>query len=208
MVVDILHDTLVFGRRVRRLVELLAPLVEGSTLLDVGCGDGSISRLVGNARSGLQVRGIDVLVRPETKIPVAPFDGLNIPHPDRSFDTVMLVDVIHHAVDGRRLLAEAARVAARRVLIKDHDRNGLLAYSTLRFMDWVCNARHGVALPYNYWNREEWRQAFQSAQLTTEFSTESLRLYPWPASMVFDRGLHFIAASRPGFIAASRPAGG
>jgi SAM-dependent methyltransferase len=152
--------------------------------------------LVGS-RPGLDIHGIDVLVRSETKIPVTRFDGLNIPHPDRSFDTVMLVDVVHHAEDGHRLLAEAARVAHRRVLIKDHNRDGILAYSTLRFMDWVGNARHGVALPYNYWSRAEWRQAFTGAKLGAESSAEALGLYPWPAGMVFDRHLHFIAALRP-----------
>ena len=42
-------------------------------------------------------------------------------------------------------------MAARGIVLKDHTRNGLFSGSTLRFMDWVGNARHGVRLPYNYW---------------------------------------------------------
>ena len=38
---------------------------------------------------------------------------------------------------------------------------GFLAGPTLRFMDWIGNARHGVALPYNYWSAQEWTLALQ-----------------------------------------------
>ncbi len=48
-----------------------------------------------------------------------------------------------------RLLAEAKRVSRGGIVIKDHFREGVLADATLRFMDWVGNAQHGVVLPYN-----------------------------------------------------------
>ena len=49
------------------------------------------------------------------------------------------------------LLRETVRVARQVIVIKDHLLKGAFAYSTLRLMDWVGNARHDVALPYNYW---------------------------------------------------------
>jgi hypothetical protein len=91
------------------------------------------------------------------------------------------------------LLAEAARVARRAVVIKDHLREGLLADATLRFMDRVGNRRHGVALPHNYWTRDRWREAFQRCGLAVDRWSERLGLYPWPAAWVFDRSLHFVA---------------
>lgn len=190
-----LHSRLVFPRRVRRLVELLPEFIpQYSTVLDVGCGDGLISKLLAERRPDISVHGIDVLVRPTTHIPVTEFDGRTIPFPDDSFDVVLFVDVIHHTDDGRALLREAARVARRRVVIKDHNRNGLFAGPTLRFMDWVGNARHGVALPYNYWSRDEWQQAFAATDLVSAERCDDLGLYPWPASLLFGRSLHFIAA--------------
>jgi hypothetical protein len=60
-------------------------------------------------------------------------------------------------------------------------------------MDWVGNARHGVALPYNYWPRSKWLDAFNDLDLRLNVWKEDLGLYPWPANLVFERSLHFVA---------------
>jgi hypothetical protein len=108
----------------------------------------------------------------------------------------MFVDVLHHTLDPMLLLKEAVRVAAKEIIIKDHNRNGFLAGVTLRFMDWVGNARYGVALPYNYWPKEKWGEAFSLLDLTVVRINTKIGLYPWPASVVFGRGLHFVAKVR------------
>jgi hypothetical protein len=77
------------------------------------------------------------------------------------------VDVLHHT-DDPRVLLRGARVARRNILIKDHTRNGLFAGPTLRFMDGVGNARFGVALPYNYWTRQQWQDAFRDLDVEVE----------------------------------------
>ena len=89
------------------------------------------------------------------------------------------------------LLREAVRVSRGFLVIKDHTADGLLARPTLRFMDRVCNARHGVALPFNYWTRQRWLEAFQAMGLTIIDWESELEIYPWPASVVFGRSLHF-----------------
>jgi len=189
-----LHQAHVFDRRVRVLAGRLAPLYpERARVLDVGCGDGRIAHEIGRIRPDLSVQGIDVLLRPRTYIPVSRFDGSHLPFADGAFDAVSFVDVLHHTLDPNVLLAEASRVARHAVIIKDHCADGLLAHQTLRLMDWVGNARHGVALPYNYWTERQWREAFARLALTIEVWQERLGLYPWPASLLFDRRLHFVA---------------
>lgn len=194
---NVVHDRAVFRRRVRVLSTLLADeLGPGGTVLDLGCGDGSIAKAIMERKPGLSFRGIDVLVREHTLIPVTPFDGHTIPAQDGSFDWVTIVDVLHHTDDPARLVAEASRVARQGVVIKDHLREGFAAYQTLRLMDWIGNKGHGVRLPYNYLSRAEWQAIFAKTNIAAQSWRESLSLYPFPASLLFDRHLHFIARLR------------
>jgi len=165
-------------------------------VLDVGSGDGRLAQLVANKRPDISIQGIDVRVRTDSAIHVETFNGTSIPYGEGSFDVVMLVDVLHHTADPMILLREAVRVARQVILIKDHLLKGVLAYSTLRLMDWVGNARHKVALPYNYWTPAEWNGAFDKLGLAVSSWESNLKLYPFPADLIFGRSLHFIAALR------------
>ena len=190
-----LHEVHASGRRLRVLAGALAPLLpEAGRVLDVGCGDGRLAERVLALRRGLALEGVEVMPRPGTRIPVTGFDGRRLPFADGAFDAVLVVDTIHHAQDGDALLAECARVAGR-VVVKDHLRDPLLARPTLRFMDWVGNRRHGVAVPDDYWRRARWEDAFARAGLSVE-RFETVRLFPPPLTWLFDRGMHFVAALR------------
>jgi SAM-dependent methyltransferase len=192
--VDQLHQNYVLSRRVRVLGEHLAKLLPpGASVLDVGSGDGLLAAELLRKRSDIQVQGVDVHVRTTAAIPVASFDGRTLPFGDSSFDAVVLVDVLHHADDPARLLREAARVARGPILIKDHTCDRFLAIPTLRFMDRVGNARHGVSLPYRYWRRQTWLDNFRALGLEITFWENDLGLYPIPARWLFGGSLHFLA---------------
>lgn len=192
-ILDRIHGSRVFPRRVTRLKNLLAEAIPGgATVLDIGCGDGSLAALLLEARPDLVVTGLEVLRRPSTRIPVTLFDGKHIPFGDRSFDIVMFVDVLHHTVDPMILLREAARVARLGLVIKDHIAKGIFAKTRLRVMDYIGNARHGVALPYNYWTEKQWRAAQTELRLRPVVLIRDLKLYPGPADAVFGANLHFV----------------
>ena len=188
-----LRERLVVPRRTAVLADTISrALFDAQTALDVGCGEGSMDLLIEAAVPGLVIRGVDVLVWPEARIPVEKYDGYRLPFDDKNFDAVMFVDVLHHTDDPMVLLREAKRVARRAIVLKDHIMDGALAYLILRFMDWVGNAHHNVALPYNYWSERRWRTAFAELGLGVEQWQTMLGLYPWPVSLVFERGLHFV----------------
>jgi SAM-dependent methyltransferase len=195
--IESVHGGYVHERRIVVLSDWCSKIIPvNSKVLDVGCGDGRLARLVADKRPDISIRGIDVFQRKDAAMPMQTFDGESIPYAEGSFDIVMFVDVLHHASKPLTLLREAARVARQAILIKDHLVEGTFAYSTLRFMDWVGNARHGVALPYNYWTLAKWNRVLDDLGLNIDFWESNLRLYPFPADLIFGRSLHFFALLR------------
>ena len=192
------HEKLVFNRRVRVLVEQIgAMLPANAQMLDVGTGDGQIAKMIGEMQEGTNVEGIDIMERVTTHIPVTLFDGTTIPMEDNSVDVVTFVDVLHHTDDPQILISEASRVARMAVIIKDHLSENKFAHMTLRLMDRVGNAPHGVVLPYNYAPRKDWDTWLETAGLETDKFQTDVPLYPAPAKWVFGRKLHFIARLTP-----------
>jgi SAM-dependent methyltransferase len=198
ILLNAVHNSVVFGRRVRVLSNLLARTIpDGGHVLDLGSGDGSVAVALMRLRSDLKVEGVDVKVRPDALINVTEISGDTLPFEDQFFDYVTIVDVLHHTGDPAVVLSEACRVARKGVVIKDHLLQGFAAGPTLRIMDWVGNRGHDVALPYNYLSREKWKLVFQRSGLAPVTWIEKIHLYPPPASLLFDRGLHFVALLAP-----------
>jgi SAM-dependent methyltransferase len=194
-----LHGRLIFGRRVRAIAENIAQMIPSgvASMLDVGCGDGTLARSIMERRSGLTAEGVEIRARPVTAIPVREFDGRILPFADRSRDVVMLVDVLHHAEEPILLIREAGRVATRAVIIKDHLTGAWLSHERLRLMDWVGNIGHGVPLRYAYWSPEQWNTAFRDAGLKEVERRERLGLYGPSLRWIFERRLHFVSRLVP-----------
>lgn len=193
------HGKLIFGRRVRVLAAHAAALVpsDARSVVDVGCGDGTLAQLILARRSDLEISGLEIRARPVTAIPVQEFDGRILPLDDASRDVVLMVDVLHHAEDPQLLLREAARVARTAVIIKDHLSDPWLGHQRLGVMDWVGNIGHGVPLRNGYWSRAEWSDAFARAELHERERRERLGLYPAPTRWLFETGLHFMSRLQP-----------
>jgi SAM-dependent methyltransferase len=188
------HAKMVFGRRARVLGEVLAARIpQHSAVLDIGCGDGTIARLLAQRCSEISIEGVEFAPRPQCRIPCRRFDGAQLPFADGSFDVCLFVDVLHHTDDPCILLREARRVTRRFVLIKDHLSENWLDFKTLQFMDWVGNRPHGVRLPYNYLHCKEWQASFAQCGLSIAQWTTNVPLYPFPFSLLVGRALHFVA---------------
>lgn len=187
------HGRLVHQRRSRVLASRLAQLLpNGGTVLDIGCGDGLLDKMLMESHPDLEIHGIDIAVRPEAHVPVDLFDGRVIPHEERSFDIALLVDVVHHSDHPEALLAEAARVGRSAVIVKDHLSDAWLADARLRLMDQIGNRAHGVSIPYNYWSSDQWFDAFKRLSLEPTVWEAELHLYPPAIDWIFGRSLHFI----------------
>jgi ubiquinone/menaquinone biosynthesis C-methylase UbiE len=196
-VIGHLHGRFVFKRRVNVIAKHLAAMIPpGSKVLDVGCGDGSLAALLTQIAPGIEVQGVEVHARPDCAIDCRLYDGEHLPFPDNSFDLCLFVDVLHHTMDPETICKDASRVSKASVLIKDHLCENAFDKWTLRFMDWVGNRHHGVALPYNYLSGERWSKLFDAAGLEPVKTERDLPLYSPPFSFLFGRNLHFVSLLR------------
>jgi SAM-dependent methyltransferase len=191
------HARYVHPRRTDVLTAHLADLVpQDATVLDIGAGDGLITKKLQDRRPDLAVTAVEVLLRPVQHVRVELFDGTHLPHEDHSFDAAILVDVLHHAPDPLRLLGEARRVARNTIVIKDEMAEGVLSRQTLHLMERLANTQHGISIPATFWGRHDWDSAFATLDLRVDEWRDRLGLYPLPANLLFERGFHFIARLR------------
>ena len=89
------------------------------SILDLGCGYGAYGGAL--MKEGMKCVGCDINLQYLKKasqqgLPVVNVDT-SLPFPDRSFDSVLMFEVIEHVPDIKSILTEAFRVARKNVLI-------------------------------------------------------------------------------------------
>jgi SAM-dependent methyltransferase len=160
-----LNEALFFPIRYKRLVRSLSPMIgDDKKILDVGAANGELARRLKDALP-IEILGIDIAVQPNSSIPVLLYDGKNLPFHDDSFECVLLIDVLHHDRNPRRLLEEAARVSRRHVIVKDHYWTNGLDLHLLKLSDFLGNKCYGIRLPYNFLTLQQWSELWETSGL-------------------------------------------
>lgn len=142
---------------------LLRPHAPFSRCLDFGAGDGWFAASFLERRLTKDVTAVDVQARPNSFAAVTLYDGVRLPFPERSFDLVSCVDVLHHCPDPRASLEDALRCADRFFLIKDHTFEGPAGRAALAVLDEIGNRRFGIPSPFNYRTRQQWSDWIEDA---------------------------------------------
>ncbi|HOY55893.1 MAG TPA: methionine biosynthesis protein MetW [bacterium] len=109
-----------------------AEMVKSGTVLDLGCGDGLFMELLKEkniAAFGLDISDVAVNICQEKKLATQVFDFTSneLPYQERSFDYVVMLDVLEHLYQPEKLLAEAARVAKEYIVFSVPNFNSLPA---------------------------------------------------------------------------------
>jgi len=103
-----------------RHIEMLCSSVQHETIIDIGCGDGSVLKRLAETGFGTDLYALEVSEIPlrvmRTKevdrvVGGVLFDGYHIPYPDDTFDLAILSHVIEHLEYPRMMLHEAGRIA-------------------------------------------------------------------------------------------------
>jgi ubiquinone/menaquinone biosynthesis C-methylase UbiE len=158
-------------------------LKAGESLLDVGAGTGFFARWLQD-RLGVRPTLCDLVDygNRDRSLPfVLQADPRRLPAEDRSFDAVLLVFVLHHVASGEdqeRLVAEAARVARRRVLIVEDTPRSAWDRAMNRFFDWALNVRHGIPTPFTFRTAEAWLELFRSRGLPVAGTSTFRSVWP------------------------------
>jgi SAM-dependent methyltransferase len=189
-----IHRRLVQAPRTSLLAGPLARLAgPASSLLDVGAGDGEVAEAVGTSCGTGRVEGVDVLRQPHARIPVTTYDGARLPFPDAAFEVVLLSDVIHHADDPALLLSEAARVAERAVVIKDHFAFGPASRALLLALDLFANGLYGIRVRGAYLSPAAWLRLAADAGLEIDALVWPLDVHHDPIRRITRSEVQFAA---------------
>lgn len=192
-----LHHTEVRLPRAARLVDVLAELGGPATsLLDVGAGDGLVGAELAKRLGAEVALGVDVRPQPGAALRTLAYDGARLPLDDRSFELVVLSDVLHHAADPLLLLREALRVASRAVLLKDHLAFSPITHALLWAMDLAGNLEQGVQVRARYFDPASLWATLEAAGAELESLRWPLEIHAPPLGRLLPSRLHFAASLR------------
>lgn len=150
--------------RADNVVSQIAPYLDPSQrIIDIGAGTCSVCELL--TERGYDVTPVDVedLSFIDGLAPRL-YDGARLPFADDEFDVALLLTVLHHAHRPEQVLAEAARVA-RRVIVMEDVYQATTQRLLLSTLDSVLNLDF-AAHPRNYRTEQGWLELFEARGLT------------------------------------------
>jgi ubiquinone/menaquinone biosynthesis C-methylase UbiE len=147
----------------------VAPFVRGRRLLDLGAGEGFVGTAL-RARERVWVCSVDVGPFRRAPGPYVAYDGRRLPFADRTFDTTLILLVLHHCADPEAVLNEAVRVTRRHLLVVESVYRNPRDRCWLDLLDHRLNRyRYGGAMPapLAFRRPNEWQALFESRHLRT-----------------------------------------
>ncbi len=131
---DDMHGSIDGGHAwaIDHLVDLIGR-TDSRSVLDVGTGTGRALKAIIERCPSVEVRGVEPvqeLIQLAVECHGIPLDAISLgsgaalAFPDRSFDVVCELGVLHHVADPAAVVAEMLRVARKGIVISDHNRFG------------------------------------------------------------------------------------
>lgn len=148
----------ILRKRSEVVVRRVNPYIKNSKkLIDIGSGTGDVALLLKEAGKNITTIDVADFHGPRVFEPII-YDGKRLPFPDKSFDTAMLLMVLHHTPNPELIFDEATRVAKEIVLIETSYTTPMNKLLTI-VSDTLGNLRF-VAFWSSYKSDREWQRLF------------------------------------------------
>ena len=152
------------SRALKIALQLKDFIKKGDRILDIGLGNGYVGKQI-KEHYKIYMEGVDVVDYNETNIKNTIYDGLNLPFKDKSFDSTLILQTLHHCTDQIRVIKEAKRVSRKKIIIMEDIYNNFFEKMTTFLHDYISNKRKGINCPYDFHNKAEWQAIFKKLGL-------------------------------------------
>lgn len=182
-----------YSKRARQIIKRLSPHIgKNEKIIDVGSGTGFVAKIL-MEKTPAKITLVDVHHNPLCKsFPVIIYDGKTLPFPDESFNTSLLIAVLHHCQNPMRVLDEAIRVSSQKIIVmEDLFESRLEEWLTLiedSIVNWEFRGH-----PHNNKSEVEWLKVFRKKNLKL-LNFEKFRLIC--AGFPFRLGIFVLAKHR------------
>ncbi len=149
----------------KKLEKIFAHTHPGQTILDIGSGNGLITKVLREKK--FIVTPLDVQEgQYEDSVKPVLYDGKKMPFADQSFDTGILLTILHHTKNQEEIINEAARVCRQLIIMEDIYENQFQKYYTF-CIDSFVNLFYS---PCPHTNRTDagWKKLFSDLNLNLE----------------------------------------
>ena len=106
-------------KRAKKVFETLKNWLVGRKILDYGAGLGLLGKEI-TLKLKKEVVLTDIADKNITSLPFWLSGPEKTPFPDGQFDTVLLVNVLHHTKNPQKIISEAKRISKNRIIILEH----------------------------------------------------------------------------------------
>ncbi|HUV12088.1 MAG TPA: methyltransferase domain-containing protein [Acidobacteriota bacterium] len=117
--------------------------VQGTSFLEVGCGEGNLLKLISNWRPDVWCCGIDLSenlfneeIRSSPRICLSAQSACRLAFPDNSFDLVIASEILEHLEDPELALKEVSRISRKHVILSVPREPIWRAMNVARFAYW------------------------------------------------------------------------
>ncbi len=158
--------------RAKRNFSFVRPFIEGNAVLDIGAAEGWTGGMIKRDAPHRDVHLLDVADFNQTDLPLTLYDGQTFPFEDNSFDTSLLLLILHHCTDPDRVLSEALRVTRKRLIITESVYNFQAGRAMLFVADNIVNGLRShsrMAKGLNFCTTEEWEARFSQMDVSLRY---------------------------------------